>query len=109
MADGDLAGAQIAGQASESQTAADISPQVDDQPFAFLLFEVINCSIQRGRKSQSRGAGKIGDLEKSNVLPRFSNKLGSSVPQSEGAVSSLSALARQSRFLLRSRARFRNQ
>ena len=68
MADCDLAGAHIAGQASESQAATDISTQVDDQAFTSLQVEVVNCTIQCGRETQSRRRRKIGDLEKSNVL-----------------------------------------
>ena len=71
MADSDLAGAHIAGQTSESQAAADIPAQVDDQAPALLLFEIVNRAIQCVRKSHPHGAGKVGDLEKSNVLPNF--------------------------------------
>ena len=69
VADSDLAGAHIAGQASESQTTADISPEVDDQALTPLLFEIVNGPVQCLCKSHPHGAGKVGDLEKSNVFP----------------------------------------
>ena len=60
MADGDLAGAHIAGQTSESQAAADIPPQVDDQAPALLLFEVVNCVDPMLSQIPFPGAGKVG-------------------------------------------------
>src|SRR5450759_278395 len=67
VANSNLAGAHIARQAGESQATADISPEIDDQSHASLLFEIANRVIQCVGKSHPRGAGKVWDLKKSNV------------------------------------------
>jgi hypothetical protein len=63
VADGDLAGAHVAGKVGESEAAADIPPQVNDQAAALLLFEIDSCFIQCFSKSHPCRTGKVGDFE----------------------------------------------
>src|SRR5205809_781421 len=67
MPNGNLAGAHIACQASESEAAANVPAEVDDQAFAALLLEMLNRGIQGVRKSHAHGPGEVRDLKKADV------------------------------------------
>ena len=64
MADRDPAGTQITRKAGETQTAADIPAQINNEPVASLATEIPHCHVECVREADPRGSREEGDLEK---------------------------------------------
>ena len=63
VADRDSVRTKVAGKACETQTAADVSAQINDEAVAALALEISNGQVECVREANPCGSGEIGNLE----------------------------------------------
>jgi len=63
VTDRDSVGTQVAGKAGETQTAADVSAQINDNTVAAPALEIPNCQVECVREANPCGTGEVGNLE----------------------------------------------